>query len=122
MWDFSGLNCTGGIFLLKIGSESVRPYFILDNRLQVAAATGSALDNSGVGVVNIILKKSPGASNIDLRNATVQLIGSSGMFNPVDSTAQASDAEGHFGIVPFNDPDDRIVMVFGLDDTDGFRL
>jgi len=94
------------------------------NRLQVAAATGSALDNSEVGVVNMTLKKSPGASNIDLQNATVQWVGPSGTYNLVDSTVQASGADGHFGIVPFkdadnsepvlNDPDDRMVMVFDL--------
>jgi len=96
------------------------------NRLQVAAATGSNLDNSQVGSVNMTLKKSPGASNIDLENATVQWVGPSGSYNLVNASVEASGADGHFGIVSFkdaddshpvlNDPDDRMVMVFDLGD------
>ncbi|WP_436923747.1 archaellin/type IV pilin N-terminal domain-containing protein [Halosimplex amylolyticum] len=94
------------------------------NRLQVAAATGTNLSQSEVGVVNMTLKKSPGASNIDLENATVQWVGPSGTYNLVNASVDASGADGHFGIVPFkdadgshpvlNDPDDRMVMVFDL--------
>ncbi|WP_415382773.1 archaellin/type IV pilin N-terminal domain-containing protein [Halosimplex sp. TS25] len=94
------------------------------NRLQVAAATGTNLSESEVGVVNMTLKKSPGASNIDLENATVQWVGPSGTYNLVNASVAASGADGHFGIVPFkdaddshpvlNDPDDRMVMVFDL--------
>ncbi|MFC7142285.1 archaellin/type IV pilin N-terminal domain-containing protein [Halosimplex aquaticum] len=94
------------------------------NRLQVAASTGTHLADSKVGVVNMTLKKSPGASNIDLENATVQWVGPSGTYNLVNASVDASGADGHFGIVPFkdadeshpvlNDPDDRMVMVFDL--------
>jgi len=94
------------------------------NRLQVAASTGTNLSNQEVGVVNMTLKKSPGASNIDLENATVQWVGPSGTYNLVNASVDASGADGHFGIVPFkdsdgshpvlNDPDDRMVMVFDL--------
>ncbi|WP_135362732.1 archaellin/type IV pilin N-terminal domain-containing protein [Halosimplex halophilum] len=94
------------------------------NRLQVSAATGSNLSDSSVGVVNLTLKKSPGASNIDLENATVQWVGPSGTYNLVNASVDAAGADGHFGIVPFkdadqshpvlNDPDDRMVMVFDL--------
>lgn len=94
------------------------------NRLQVAAATGANLQHSKVGSVNMTLKKSPGASNIDLENATVQWVGPSGTYNLVNASVRATGADGHFGIVPFkdgdnshpvlNDPDDRMVMVFDL--------
>ena len=117
---------------MKIGSESVRPYFIFDNRLWVAAATRSALDNSEGGVVNMGPKKSLGASNIDLQNATVQWVGPSGMYYLVDSMVQPSGAEDQFSIVPpkdaddfalvLNDLDDCMVMVFDLDDTDSSHL
>ncbi|PSP46805.1 flagellin, partial [Halobacteriales archaeon QH_1_68_42] len=70
------------------------------------------------------LKKSPGASNIDLENATVQWVGPSGTYNLVNASVDANGADGHFGIVAFkdsddshpvlNDPDDRMVMVFDL--------
>ena len=98
------------------------------NRLQVTAATGSKLGSSDVGVVNMTLKKSPGASNIDLENATVQWVGPSGTYNLVNASVNANGADGHFGIVAFkdsddshpvlNDPDDRMVMVFDLGTND----
>jgi len=94
------------------------------NRLQVSAATGTHLDNSQVGVINMTLKKSPGANNIDLENATVQWVGPSGTYNLVKDTVDAAGADGRFGILQFkdaddshpvlNDPDDRMVMVFDL--------
>jgi len=98
------------------------------NRLQVTGATGTHLDDSEVGVINMTLKKSPGASNIDLENATVQWVGPSGTYNLVNQSVDASGADGHFGIVAFkdaddsqpvlNDPDDRMVMVFDLGEPD----
>ena len=98
------------------------------NRLQVTAAIGSKLGSSEVGVVNMTLKKSPGASNIDLENATVQWVGPSGTYNLVNASVDANGADGHFGIVAFkdsddshpvlNDPDDRMVMVFDLENDD----
>ena len=98
------------------------------NRLQVTGATGTNLADSEVGVINMTLKKSPGASNIDLENATVQWVGPSGTYNLVNASVDASGADGHFGIVAFkdadeshpvlNDPDDRMVMVFDLGDND----
>jgi len=94
------------------------------NRLQVTAATGTQLSGSSVGVVNLTLKKSPGASNIDLENATVQWVGPSGTYNLVNASVSAGGADGNFGIIAFkdsddshpvlNDPDDRMVMVFDL--------
>jgi len=100
----------------------------VSDRLQVAAATGSQLDNSGVGIVNVTVKKSPGASNIDLESATVQWVGPSGTYNLVNQSVDAAGADGHFGITVFkdsdesrpvlNDPDDRMIMVFDLGQDD----
>jgi flagellin FlaB len=98
------------------------------NRLQVTGATGTSLSDSSVGVVNVTVKKSPGASNIDMENATVQWVGPSGTYNLVNASVDATGADGHFGITSFkdsdgskavlNDPDDRMVMVFDLGDDD----
>ena len=98
------------------------------NRLQVTAATGTRLSDSSVGVVNMTLKKSPGASNIDLENATVQWVGPSGTYNLVNASVNANGADGDFGIKEFkdsdgskpvlNDPDDRMVMIFDLGSSD----
>ena len=94
------------------------------NRLQVSSATGTSLNDDGVGVVNLTVKKSPGADNVDLENATVQWVGPSGTYNLVNASVDAAGADGHFGIVAFkdadnshpvlNDPDDRMVMVFDV--------
>jgi flagellin FlaB len=101
------------------------------NRLQVVSASGENIDTGAgtVGVVNLTVKKAPGATNIDLENATVQWVGPSGTYNLVNASVQATGADGFFGITGFkdadnsmpvlNDPDDRMVMTFdiGSDDT-----
>jgi len=99
------------------------------NGLQVSAAVGSNIGNSEVGTVNVTVKKSPDANNIDLENATVQWVGPSGTYSLVNASVSAAGADGHFGVVTFkdaddshpvlNDPDDRMVVVFdlGADDT-----
>ncbi|PSP32110.1 flagellin [Halobacteriales archaeon QH_10_67_22] len=71
------------------------------NRLQVSSATGTSLNDDGVGVVNLTVKKSPGADNVDLENATVQWVGPSGTYNLVNASVDAAGADGHFGIVAF---------------------
>jgi len=100
------------------------------NRLQVISATGSQITASGteVGLVNLTVKKAPGATNIDLENATVQWVGPSGTYNLVNQSVSASGADGFFGIEAFkdaddskpvlNDPDDRMVMVFDVGSDD----
>jgi archaellin len=55
--------------------------------------TGTNLAGTSVGVVNMTLKKSPGASNIDLENVTVQWVGPSGTYNLVNATVDASGAD-----------------------------
>ncbi|MDG5775541.1 archaellin/type IV pilin N-terminal domain-containing protein [Haloarculaceae archaeon H-GB2-1] len=101
------------------------------NRLQVVSSSGESIDSDAgtVGVVNLTVKKAPGATNIDLENATVQWVGPSGTYNLVNASVSATGSDGFFGITPFkdsddsapvlNDPDDRMVMTFdiGQDDT-----
>jgi flagellin FlaB len=94
------------------------------NRLQITGSTGTNLDNSEVGMVNITVKKSPGASNVDLENATVQWVGPSGTYNLVNESITTSGSDGQFAVDAFkdadgskpvlNDPDDRMVMIFDL--------
>jgi flagellin FlaB len=94
------------------------------NRLQVVSATGDHLHDEGVGVVNLSVKKAPGATNIDLENATAQWVGPSGTYDLVDATVVASGADGYFGTTAFkdadnsapvlNDPDDRMVMTYDI--------
>jgi flagellin FlaB len=100
------------------------------NRLQVVSATGSQItsDNQALGLVNLTVKTAPGATNIDLENATVQWVGPSGTYNLVYQSVSASGADGFFGIEAFkgaddshpvlNDPDDRMVLVFDVGSDD----
>jgi flagellin FlaB len=98
------------------------------NRLQITGATGTGLDNAEVGLVNLTVKKSPGASNVDLENATVQWVGPSGTYNLVNQSVDSAGADGNFAVEAFkdsddskpvlNDPDDRLVMIFDLGNND----
>ena len=107
------------------------------NRLQVDAVVGTNLkpkppsEHEYVGVVNVTVKKSPGASNVDLENATVQWIGSSGTYNLIATTVNSKSAatDGRFNVTSFKDadgskpvlnsPDDRMILTLdiGEDDT-----
>ncbi|PSP85915.1 flagellin [Halobacteriales archaeon QS_1_68_17] len=99
------------------------------NRLEVSSAVGTDIDESDgtLGVVNLTVKKAPGADNIDLENVTAQWVGPSGTYNLVNSSVSSSGADGKFGVRAFkdadnsepvlNDPDDRMVMVFDLNQT-----
>jgi flagellin FlaB len=101
------------------------------NRLQVVSATGAHISTGGsnnLGVVNLTVKKAPGASNVDLENVTVQWVGPSGTFNLVASTVSATGSDGEFLVTAFkdaddsdpvlNEPDDRMVMTFDIGTND----
>jgi flagellin FlaB len=107
------------------------------NRLQVVSATGDHITGSGgqsntLGVVNLTVKKAPGASNVDLENVTVQWVGPSGTYNLVEAAVSAQGADGSFLVSPFkdaddsepvlNEPDDRMVMTFDIGDEDIVQL
>jgi flagellin FlaB len=102
------------------------------NRLQVVAATGDHISSGSgsktLGVVNLTVKKAPGASNVDLENVTVQWVGPSGTYNLVEAAVSAQGADGSFLVTAFkdadgsepvlNEPDDRMVMTFDIGDRD----
>jgi len=107
------------------------------NRMQVDSVVGTHLkpkpasEHKYVGVVNVTVKKSPGATNIDLENATIQWIGPSGTYNLIATTVESKSAaiDGRFNITSFKDaddskpvlnaPDDRMILTLdvGEDDT-----
>ena len=99
------------------------------NRLQVVSMTGTSLDNSEVGVVSIIVKRGPGASNIDLETTTIQWIGPSGSFYQLAESGSSSSPDGTFtvGTVQdgddsnpvLNDQEDRLKIRLELGDGDG---
>ena len=106
----------------ETGQESSQQ---VTNRIQTVSATGDHItDGSKLFVVNLTVKKAPGAANIDLENVTAQWVGPSGTYNLVNSSVSATGADGHFGVTAFkdadesqpvlNDPDDRMVMTFDI--------
>jgi len=76
------------------------------NRLQVVSATGGFLDDDGVGVVNLTVKKGPGASNIDLATTTVEWVGPSGSFYQLAENGADGNPDGRFSIETIQDTDD----------------
>jgi len=102
------------------------------NRLEVASATGTVdQGDNQVTDVDLTVKQAPGAENVDLRNVTVSWVESGGTFKLVSDEVEAgaTSADGRFNIESFkdaddsapviNDPDDRLTMVFDLDDGTG---
>jgi flagellin FlaB len=101
------------------------------NRLQVLSATGEKTGSSGdgaLGNVSLTTTKAPGADDIDLSEVTVQWVDDTGTYNLVSENSDDTNAAGVFQIEPFKDedtsspvvnsPDDRINLVFVLEDTD----
>jgi len=96
------------------------------NRLVEVNSVGqiTGQNPSQVGIVNVTVSKSPGADDIDLQNATVQWVDSSGTYDIVESNVGTDNADGTFAVATFkdadasapviNDPDDRLTMVFDL--------
>ncbi len=76
------------------------------NRLQVVSATGTDLDNNTVGVVSLVVKAGPGASNIDLETTTVQWVGPNGSFYQLAENSTSGNPDGYFAIATVQDSDD----------------
>jgi flagellin FlaB len=121
---------TSGYLQSKAGETGEQSSDEVTNRLQVVSQSGAAIDtDSGtVGIVNLTVKKAPGADNIDLQNATVNWVGPTGSYTLVASTVTEPDTDGHFRAAKFkdadvshpvlNDPDDRIIVSFDLAPSD----
>jgi flagellin-like protein len=93
------------------------------NRLNIAPKSGQVGAIGGeevVGVVNVTVQANPGASNIDLRNVTVQWVGAGGADRVTHYAVDAGDADfsvsalkDNDGSVPvLNDADDRFILTF----------
>jgi flagellin FlaB len=107
----------------------------VSNRLQVVAASGDhfypdpASKHEYLGSVNLTLKKGPGAGNINVQNVTVQWVDNSGAYRLVDHEVTGASPTGYFKSVAvkdgddshpvLNDPDDRVLLVIDLGNTDG---
>ena len=76
------------------------------NRVQVVTATGTSLGDDGVGVVNLVVKRGPGASNIDLGTTTVQWVGPTGSFYQLAKNGADGNPDGRFVVNAIQDSDD----------------
>jgi flagellin FlaB len=102
------------------------------NRLQVISSTGTYLDDDGVGVVSLIVKRGPGASNVDLETTTIQWVGPTGSFYQLAEDGAEGNPDGRFTIETIqdedgsspvlNDQEDRLTIKLDLGTDDGGDL
>ncbi len=76
------------------------------NRVQVVSATGTNITSDGIGVVNLIVKRGPGAGNIDLGTSTVQWVGPNGSFYQLAENGSDGNPDGRFVVNEIQDSDD----------------
>ncbi|WP_276273302.1 archaellin/type IV pilin N-terminal domain-containing protein [Haloarcula litorea] len=98
------------------------------NRVQVVSATGSSLSDNEVGVVELVVKKSPGAGNVDLGQATIQWVGPSGSYYQLAENGADGSPDGRFAVSAVQDDDssvpvlddaaDRFTITLDLGDAD----
>jgi flagellin FlaB len=96
------------------------------NRLEVVNTVGIQIDDTSdtVGLVEVTVRKAPGAGNIDLGATTVQLVHSSGSYDLThgalggDGSQDAGDAPNvtNFNTSSVQDDDDSISNSFVLND------
>ncbi|SDF41258.1 archaellin/type IV pilin N-terminal domain-containing protein [Halorientalis regularis] len=122
------------------------------NRLDIVSKTGEKTDGAdatitnddygtvdsrdeALGKVTLMVTKAPGASDIDLRDVTIQWVDDSGVYNIVSEKAArdgAGNNAGYFVINPVKDedgsstivnsPDDRMELVMTLGATSNIDL
>jgi len=103
------------------------------NRIQVVGMTGDHFtSNSEIGVVNITVKRAPGAGNVDLDKTTVQWIGPSGSYYQLAAGSAEGDPDGTFAVSTvqdndgsqpvLNDVEDRFKITLDLGDPDGIGV
>ncbi|MBV0902097.1 archaellin/type IV pilin N-terminal domain-containing protein [Haloarcula salina] len=87
------------------------------SRIQVVSMTGDHFtgDNE-VGVVNVTVKKGPGASNVDLHKTTIQWIGPSGSYYQLASGGAQGSPDGRFHISAVQDDDGSQPVLNDLED------
>ncbi|MFY4811448.1 archaellin/type IV pilin N-terminal domain-containing protein [Haloarcula sp. AONF1] len=100
------------------------------NRIQVVGITGDHFTgDSEVGVVDIIVRRAPGANNVDLDKTTIQWIGPSGSYYQLAAGGADGNPDGRFAISTVQDNDGsqpvlndvedrfRITLDLGADDS-----
>jgi len=91
------------------------------NRIQVVGITGDHFtDNSEVGVVDIVVRRAPGASNVDLDKTTIQWIGPSGSYYQLAAGGADGNPDGRFAVSTVQDNDGSQPVLNDVEDR--FRI
>ena len=90
------------------------------NRIQVVSTTGSYFQDNAVGVVNITVKRAPGAGNVDLGKATIQWVGPSGSYYQLAENGAQGNPDGRFSVKGIQDSDGSEPVL--NDDADRFKI
>lgn len=76
------------------------------SRVQIVTVTGNVdRQSNSIGLVNITVRRAPGADNIDLSDATITWIDSTGAYT-LTHYENEGNSDGTFGSVPIQDEDD----------------
>ena len=117
---------TAGFLQTKSEQTGQQSSAQVTDRLEPVAKTGKVNPgNQSIGEVEIVLQKSPGASDINISAATVELVGPSGversplhqgaaMDNASFSALQDHDSSLTSGAYILNDRKDRLVLTLGF--------
>ncbi|MHC3379209.1 archaellin/type IV pilin N-terminal domain-containing protein [Haloarcula sp. H-GB5] len=91
------------------------------NRIQVVGITGDHFTgDSEVGVVDIVVRRAPGASNVDLDKTTIQWIGPSGSYYQLAAGGADGNPDGRFAISTVQDNDGSQPVLNDVEDR--FRI
>jgi len=75
------------------------------NRLEVVNIVGTEISDGTIGSVEIVVKKAPGANNIDLSTTTAQFVHSSGSTDLAFGSTGGSGSASEFGVRSIQDED-----------------
>ncbi|EMA34223.1 flagellin [Haloarcula japonica DSM 6131] len=91
------------------------------NRIQVVGMTGDHFtSNSEVGVVDIVVRRAPGATNVDLDKTTIQWIGPSGSYYQLAAGGAEGNPDGRFNVSTVQDNDGSQPVLNDVEDR--FRI
>ncbi|MCU4717138.1 hypothetical protein OB916_03555 [Halobacteria archaeon HArc-curdl5-1] len=100
------------------GSESITLSGTASNlQVDTVDSPSTAETEDAIGVLEITVSKAPGASNIDLSEATIQQTDDTGTFDLVyEDVFTAGAQDGAFGVAALKDEDGSLPVINSVDD------
>ena len=86
------------------------------NRLQVVSAVGTDVANERVGAVELVVKKAPGAADINLSSLTMQWVSNEQVVDLTHASARSSGSTETFVVDAIQDPDGSVADDLVLND------